>query len=381
MKRDAPKIAFCAGTSWYLWNFRRNVIRYFTEREWRVCLLAPEDAWTERLAALSGANHIPWRVSLDGAAIVEEAGSLCRLHGALRRERPDFVLNHGIKANIYGGLSCRAQSIPYANVVSGLGMRISRPGIFASALARLYTFACSGGAALIVQNSSDLDFLRQNGLSPRVQVRQVMGSGVDLAHFTPEGEPGHGEPCFLFVGRLQEDKGIREFVEAAAMVRRDFPSARFVVVGDAQHANSCAVGHDVLNGWRQQEVVEFVGRQEDVRPWIASATTLVMPSHGGEGMPKVILEAAAAGRPTIASDVPGCRDAVLPGRTGWICAAKDAAALAEAMREALRTDPARLAQMGTTAREWAVEAFSDEEMARVAFELAEASMRRSSSLT
>lgn len=377
MTPEAPKVALCAGTSWYLWNFRRNVIGYFSERGWQVCLIAPEDNWTERLASLPGVGYVPWPVSLCGAALPEEISSLRRLHGILRQEKPDFVFNHGIKANIYGGLACRVQSVPYANVISGLGMRMSQPGIFAAALARLYTFACSGGAAVIVQNRSDLEFLRKSGLSPRLPVRQTMGSGVDLAHFTPERAPEGHAPCFLFVGRLQKDKGIYEFVEAAAQVRTDFPFARFVVAGDVHHANSGAVSKAVLDAWRRQEAVEFVGHQDDVRPWLACATALVMPSHGGEGMPKAMLEAAAAGRPALASDVPGCRDAILPGRTGWLCPARDSVALAEAMRNILRTDTAVLAKMGAAAREWAMEAFSDEETARISFALAEASLRRS----
>ncbi|MCR9150540.1 MAG: glycosyltransferase family 4 protein [Rhodobacteraceae bacterium] len=381
MTPNAPKVMLCAGSSWYLWNFRRNLVRHFAASGWQICAVAPEDEWTERLSALERTSYVRWPVSLDGAMPLEEAASLRSLAGILRREEPDFVLNHGIKANVYGGLCCRGRSIPYANVVSGLGMRMSRQGIVASGLARLYSFACSGGVALIVQNTADLEFLRRNGLSPRLPIHQVMGSGVDLAYFRPEGRLDPRGQSFLFVGRLQRDKGIHDFVAAAALVRKESPSVRFVVVGDTRHANSGAVSDVELDCWRREGIVEFVGQCEDVRPWLARATTLVVPSHGGEGMPKVILEASASGRPVIATDVPGCRDAVVPGLNGWLCPPGDPEALAKAMRDVLRMAAAQLEEMGVAARKRAEEAFSDDLPARVCLELAEASIGRSSSAT
>lgn len=354
------RIVITGGTSWYLWNFRRNAIIALAAAGWEVIAVAPRDEHSRLLEELDGVRWLEWTVDMNGARPGEELAALLRLVGIIRRTGPQFVLNHGIKSNIYGGLACRFLKIPYANNITGLGMMIGRSGLGPKALARLYAFACGRARTLFIQNENDLETLRDAGLTLSMPVVQTVGSGVDLDHFAFAPLPtGARQRVFLFVGRLQRDKGIFEFVDAARLLRAEFPSARFVVVGSVRHANLQAVPADVLQRWSDEGVVEVAGHQDDVRPWLAAAHVLVMPSHGGEGVPKIILEAAATGRPTIASDVAGCRDAVMNEVTGLICKPRNTAALLAAMRQVATADDRELTAMGRAARMHAENCFSD----------------------
>lgn len=367
-----PVVAMCAGTSWYLWNFRRNVIIALTQQNWKVVLIAPEDEWTARLRELPGVVWYAWPLSQNGANPVQELASLWHLRGSLKKYRPIFVFNNGIKANVYGGITCRFLRIPYANNVSGLGTRMSHPGIGGRALSRLYSFTASKGEALLVQNEADLEFLLQNGLPADLAVHRTMGSGVDLKHFTQTPLPQGKHRCFVFVGRLQKDKGIYDFVEAAEVLHDENPSHRFIVVGDTRHTNAGGVSADIIDVWRQKPFLEFVGRQDDVRPWLALAHVLVMPSHGGEGMPKAILEAAACGRPVITSAVPGCRDCVVEGATGFIHAATDIKELTRVMREVSHIQITQLTEISRAARARAEELFSEDKLSNLSVNLVRA---------
>jgi glycosyltransferase involved in cell wall biosynthesis len=197
------------------------------------------------------------------------------------------------------------------------------------------------------------------GLSEEVKTVRTMGSGVDLRHFAFLAMPVGEGRTFLFVGRLQRDKGIHDFVEAARIVHSQHPDARFVAVGSQKFANRGAVSDQALEEWKREGIIEFAGHQDDVRPWVEKAHVLVLPSHGGEGVPRAILEAAAMGRPSISNDVPGCRDAVIQGQTGYLCAPQDVPALIDVMREICRATDDQLASMGRAARADAEARFSD----------------------
>jgi glycosyltransferase involved in cell wall biosynthesis len=361
-RSERRTVFIVGGTSWYLWNFRRNVVAALVAREMDVIIAAPADEYSARLAELPGVRWIDWQVALNGASPAQELMSLLRYFKIVRQVRPDFVINHGIKANVYGGLTCRLLSIPYANSVTGLGMMLTKSGMGPRALGRLYAFACNRARILFVQNYDDLDELRGAGLSEHVAVLRTIGSGVDLAHFAYVPMPCGSGRTFLFVGRLQRDKGLWDFVEAARKVQEEYPDARFIAVGSTTFANRGAVPDKILEDWKREAVVEFTGHHDDVRPWLANANVLVLPSHGGEGVPRVLLEAAAMGRPAISNDVPGCRDAVIPGQTGYLCPPHNVPALIDAMRQICRATDDELASMGQAARSDAEARFSDTQL-------------------
>ena len=355
-------IVFVSGTSWYLWNFRRSTLITFRQRGFRVVVVAPTDEWAPRLSADCDVEHIPWSVDLDGAHPGREAMSVLRLAWIVAKLRPRFVFNYSIKPNIYGGLACRMLRTPYANHVTGLGMAIARGGHRARALSYLYAFASSGAERVFFQNPNDLDLLRRAGLRRSTPVAMTMGSGIDLKAFPATPMPPSEPRIFVFVGRLQQNKGVREFVSVARRLARAVPGTRFLIIGSRRHANRHAIPDAEIDTWRAEGVVEIFGHKDEIAEILSAAHALVLPSHGGEGMPRVVLEAASVGRPVIVSNVPGCRDAVIPGKTGFIYPLGNEGELLACMREIATMPLRRLIEMGHAARELAEIKFSERQV-------------------
>jgi glycosyltransferase involved in cell wall biosynthesis len=216
-------------------------------------------------------------------------------------------------------------------------------------VAGLYRLAFSRARTVVFQNEDDRSEFLAAGLVDAERTLRVPGSGVDLERFTPMPLPEGGAPVFLFVGRVLSDKGVREFVQAARQMRSRRPDLIFRILGRVGADNPTAIPLDEVRSGEEESLVELLGTCDDVRPHLAHALCVVLPSYR-EGVPRVLLEAAAMARPCIATDVPGCRDAVVDGRTGLLCAPRDSAALAGAMQRFIDAGPAVWASMGAAGR-------------------------------
>jgi glycosyltransferase involved in cell wall biosynthesis len=282
-----------------------------------------------------------------------EARLVARLVALARALRPDVMHLVTVKPVLYGALAARITGVPcVVAAISGLGYLHLAQGwrarLVRGVTSALYrqAFAQRGLRALF-QNADDRATFVEAGLVPaRRAVHQRGGSGVDLARFVPRPEPP-GPPVVMLPSRMLWDKGVGDFVEAARLLRARGVRARLVLVGDTD-ANRAAVPRQTLEAWAREGVVEWWGRRTDMPTTLAEAHVVVLPSYR-EGCPKVLLEAAACGRPMVTTHVPGCRDVVAPGEEGLLVPARDATALADAI-EALVADPALRARMGARAR-------------------------------
>ncbi|HUT50506.1 MAG TPA: glycosyltransferase family 4 protein [Alphaproteobacteria bacterium] len=355
--QDLP-VALVANTSWYLYKYRGSTIRALRERGAQVICIAPTDATSANLTDELGAEHVPIALSFDGYNPFRELRSFVRLTVILARYRPDFVFNFTIKANIYSGIACRLLRLPYANNITGLGMAFASNGLRARLIGFLSGLTSRGAARVFVQNPDDLALMKQRRWLDHTPVTQLPGSGVDLERFTAQ-PPTPPPLTFVMIARLQGNKGVREFMSAARQLRSRRPEIRFVLVGSNEHTNHSAIDDQELSAWRAEGVVRIPGPTADVRPWLTDSHALVMPSYGGEGMPRVVLEAAACARPALVSDVPGCRHAVVDGRTGYMFAPRSAGALAEAMEMFAALPAEKRNEMGRAARVLAEERFSE----------------------
>jgi glycosyltransferase involved in cell wall biosynthesis len=276
---------------------------------------------------------------------------------ALRRTlagfRPDVTLCYAAKPVVFGSVAARMARVPTRSaMITGVGSVLGarsglRDRLLGFALRTLYSVSLRQDQVVFFQNRDDMSLFVAGRLVGRGQRRVLIhGSGVNLDRFRPAALPPP-PVTFLFVGRIIGDKGIREFVDAARLVHASHPEARFEVAGSPD-TNPTAIPADELAGWEAEGLVTFHGEVEDVRPLLASSHVLVLPSYG-EGMPRSVLEAMAMARPVIATDVPGCRDAVENGRTGYLVPARDADTLAAAMLGALAS-PDELESMGRAGR-------------------------------
>lgn len=347
MKRT---LVISINASWNIVNFRLGLIAALRARGWRVVALSPADSYSARLAA-HGIEHVPIAIDSSGLSPLRDLKLLRDYRRRLRRIRPDVFLGFTAKPNIYGSLAAHALGIPVVNNISGLGTAYIERGPLRRIVSFLYRIALKRSAAIFFQNEDDRDLFLGERLVRPDQARLLPGSGIDLDRFRPGATgSGAGEAfAFLMIGRLLWQKGVREYVEAAAIVRREAPAARFRLLGFLDAPNRSAVSREQVEKWVSAGAIDYLGDSEDVRPHIAAADCIVLPSWR-EGLPRVLLEGAAMARPLIATDVPGCRRLVEAGVNGLLCAVRDPASLAAAMLEMIRLSGEARAAMGAAGR-------------------------------
>ena len=342
------KIMLSSNSAWNLVNFRKPVIVAMVAAGYEVVAVAPVDGTEGQLEAM-GARFRPIRMRGAGTSPVEDSRLLLDYISVLRDERPAIFLGFTAKPNIYGSLAARMTNVPVAATISGLGSAFLRGGLLGGLLLRLYRLALGGARAVFFQNPADRDLFIARRIARPDQARLVAGSGIDLDRFSPAPIEHDEEFRFLLIARLLLDKGIAEFVEAAHIVRRRHPHARFQLLGGPGDDNPSAVPQAELARWAAESIVEQLGVRDDVRPFIAAAHCVVLPSYR-EGLPRSLLEGAAMARPLIASDVPGCRDVVDDGVSGLLCEVRSAASLAAAMDRMLTMTAAKRLAMGAAGR-------------------------------
>lgn len=321
---------------------------------------APESFHIDELERLGFVFH-PVPLSRRGMNPFRDLSTFLYIVALLRRVRPDLLHLVTIKPNLYGGIAARLTGVPrVVYAVTGLGQVFIGKGVAARlvrrAVSALLRFSFRHpNSRLIFQNPDDRAQLVGAGVAPSRNSRVILGSGVDVAGFRFTPDPG-GEPTVVLCSRLIWEKGIAEFVAAARQLRAAGVRARWALVGGTRSSNPRAVPQATLEGWAADGVVEWWGFRTDIDAILAGAHVVCLPSTYGEGVPKILLEAAAVGRPIVTTDIPGCREAVRPGVTGFLVRPGDAADLAEKLRTLL-LDPALRSRMGLEARGLAEAAF------------------------
>jgi len=351
-------IVLSANSDWNIANFRQGLIRALRSAGYEPVVMAPKDPAAEARMAALGVQRIPVRIERSGRNPLADARLLLEYKRLLGKLRPAAYLGFTIKPNIYGSLAAASLGIPAIPNVSGLGTAFIRRGMLQQIVTRLYRVAFSRCPVVFFQNDEDRQLFVDRGIVEDRQARVLPGSGVDLEHFTPR-PPTNGPPAFLLVGRLLRDKGVREFVGAARALSPMLTGSRFQLLGPIDQANRTAITRAQLDDWVAEGVVEYLGVTDDVRPYTAKATAVVLPSYR-EGLPRSLLEAAAMERPLIAADVPGCRDVVEDGVNGYLCDPRDSRSLASAMRRMAALSPAERLAMGQAGRRKVQEQFGEE---------------------
>lgn len=293
-----------------------------------------------------------------GTSPVRDLQLLIRLWRLLGREKPVAYLGYTIKPNIYGALAARALGIPALCNVTGLGASFIRDSWLTRVVKQLYRIAFQS-SSVIFENETDREFFVEEQLVRAQQTVVMPTTGVNLEQFTPlPPRPVDGQLRFLLVARMLWDKGVGEFIEAARRLRQSNPAARFQLLGFLDVLNPAAIDRSVVEGWVAEGVVEYLGVTEDVRPHLAAADCVVLPSYR-EGLSRSLLEAAAMARPLIATDVPGCREVVVTGTNGFLVAPRDSGSLAAAIEAFCGLPLIRRAELGAASRTKAANEFDE----------------------
>ena len=260
------------------------------------------------------------------------------------------MLSFTIKNNLYGATAARSLGIPFLPNVTGLGTAFLSVGLLRRAAETLYRLAFARLPVIFFQNEDDRDLFVSQRLVRSDQAMLLPGSGIDLDRFAAAAYPREDDDIrFLMISRLLRDKGVVEYVEAARAVRGAFPNARFQLLGAAGYDNRTAIDAATAARWHEEGAIEYLGTSDDVRPLIAAAHCVVLPSYR-EGAPRTLIEAAAMARPLIATDVPGCRAVIDNGISGYLCKVRDSGDLAAAMRRFLAHPHGERAAMGMAGR-------------------------------
>ena len=354
------KIILFANTEWYLYNFRLSLAQALRSEGHEVVLVSPPGFYSRRLEE-AGFRWIPFPLSRQGTNPMGELLTIWRLRNLYQMEKPDVVHHFTIKCVLYGSLAAHTSGIhSIINAITGLGFvfigRGRRGGGLRWLVKALYRVALKN-TQVVFQNEDDRALFFDLGLVTENQACLIPGSGVDTSRFVVE--PDQPEPALVVLpARMLWDKGVREFVEAAHILKDQGVSARFALVGDTDPDYPACVPEQQLNEWQSAGIVEWWGWQEDMLAVYRRAHIVCLPSYR-EGLPRTLAEAAACGRALVAADVPGCRSIVRQGENGFLVPVRDAKALAEALR-ILILEPRLRQKMGRCGREIVLREFSME---------------------
>lgn len=359
-----PRLLFLITEDWTFWEIRRDLARLAREAGYEVTIATRVTVYAERILQ-EGFHLVPIMMLRESRNPFRELLTFLELVRVYRRVRPQIVQHVAMKPVLYGSFAAWITRIPVViNVFGGLGYAFTdRPQetfVLRSILQRGIRWAIAlSRSVVVVQNPDDRDVLIREHIVVSSRIRLIAGSGVDIHRFVPV-EPPVGDPIVMLVGRMLWDKGVGEFVDAVAHLKKQEVHARFVLVGRCDQGNPTAIPEAQLQRWMQEYGIEWWGHREDLPTVFGQATLVVLPSYR-EGLPKVLLEAAACGKAVIATDVPGCRSVVQHQQTGLLVPVRDAAALAEAIAELLR-NAERRSVLGEHARQLVVREHSSEKI-------------------
>lgn len=313
-----------------------------------------------------GIRHHAVQFARSGQNPTDEFKTFIRLINLFRRLKPDLVHLVTIKPVLYGGLASRIAGIKsVVAAISGLGTVFLATSVPTRMrrwiVTRLYSAALKQkNLAVIFQNPDDRDLLLSLGAVHKSETRMIRGSGVALSNYPYIPEPVDCKPVVVMAARLLRDKGVFEFVEAARLLHKRGVDVQMRLIGSTDPGNPTSVTQQEVKHWTQESVVELLGFRSDIAAQYAAANIVCLPSYR-EGLPKSLVEAAACGRAVVTTDVPGCRDAITPEKTGLLVPPHNAEALADAIQK-LVEDPELRQQMGAAGRKLAEDAFAIEKI-------------------
>lgn len=352
------KILMVANTSWYLYNFRLPLARHLRDMGYQVVLVAPEDGYSERFRQ-ERFTFINLRLDRKGMNPFQELRALWRFVKIYRQEKPQVCHHFTIKCVLYGTVAAKLAGVKaVVNAITGLGHAYIGNGWLHKLLRPVLRIAyrkilTARRVQVIFQNGDDFQEFQELKMVTEDKTTIIRGSGVCLRRFSPRpgGLDGGPSPMVLLASRLIKEKGLLEYVEAARILKSKGVQVSFALAGQLDPGNRSSISEKQLQDWCAEGIVDYLGQIEKIEEVLDLATIVALPSYR-EGTPRILLEAAASGKPIVATDVPGCREVVKDGVNGFLVPARDAEALADAIQRLL-SQPELMEQFGRQGREMA----------------------------
>ncbi len=347
---DKPCAAVMSNDDRWTYSLRKEILEALLAKGWRVVLIMKSGPRTEELMAM-GCEFIDLPFERHGVNPFHELRIMYLYRKALKSLRPDAVLTYTIKPNVYGGLVCASLHIPCLPNVTGLGPAIVNRGALQRPALALYRAGLRKAACVFFQNEENRRFMTGRGIVTEAQCRMLPGSGVNTEEYAYMDYPHDLQ--FLFISRILREKGIEQYLAAAAAVQKDYPQAVFHVLGgydDPAYA-------PLLEAYQKRGVIQYHGQVNGTCDFQRRSCCTVHPSFYPEGMSNVLLESCSCGRPVITTDHLGCRETVEDGVTGLLVREQDTEDLIEKLRYFISLPYETRKGMGLAAREKVVREF------------------------
>lgn len=360
--KKKPLIALLTNNDDDIYCFRKELIEGLLDEGYEMLISCPNGPKFDLM------KDIPFRyddpvIDRRGTNIIADAKLFLHYRKLFKKERPDIVLTYTAKPNVYASVAARTLHIPYINNVTGIGSVINMTGIKKAFILWLFKFAYKGAACVMFQNSTNMKLAIDSRMI-KGDYKLIPGSGVDLKRYPLQVYPSGGNGkvgdtvVFNYIGRILHDKGVDDYIEAAKIIKKDYPNTEFNMIGFIEPTESHY--ENELAELEKIGIVYYRGSQKDVKPWIKRAHAIIHPSTYGEGMSNVLLENASSGRFLITTDNPGCQETVIDGESGYVYHGGDVAALVKTIETFLNLDNETRKSMGVRGRKYVEDNFSRE---------------------
>lgn len=342
------RVMLLGNHAFVIYNFRKELIQQLLKDGYEVYLSMPYDDEKVPLMKSWGCKYIETNVDRRGTNPIKDTKLLMHYIKILRKYKPDVVFTYTIKPNLYGGIACRISKIPYINNITGLGSGFNKKGLLKTIIKKLYKVALKNSSKVFFQNEHDKKILiDEKIINSNFEV--IPGSGVNLKEFIYQEMPSKSIMKFIFVGRIMKDKGIDEFLEAAIKSKNKYgEKIEFHIVGFVEPTEMYL--NQKINMLTDEKIVLYHGYQNDVKKYVKNVHCLIQPSHGGEGLSNVLLEAGALGRILLASNIPGCKETIEVGKNGYIFNKKNVESLCESIDKLMGIAPDVINRMSLYSR-------------------------------
>lgn len=336
------KIAIIANSSKGLWGFRQDLIQALLQNNTVIAITPNNGMWDELVNI--GCDMINVPVDRRGMNPIKDIDILLKYKKLIKQEKPDLVITYTIKPNIYGGFACRMLKIPYAVNITGLGTAFENSGLLKKLVTIMYSVACKKAKVVFFENEENRQVFIKEKIVKEGQTHRLNGAGVNLDKYQVTEYPEGEKIKFLFMGRVMTEKGVNELFEAMKKLVADGVNCELDILGGYEEDYKAKIQEYEDEGW-----LHYHGYQKDVRPFIEKCHCFVLPSWH-EGMANTNLESAASGRPVITSNIPGCREAVIDGESGYLFERKNADSLYNVMKKFVTLSYEQRKAMGIVGR-------------------------------
>lgn len=333
-----------------LYKFRKELLQKLIDDGNEVYISLPNGNLVQPMVDM-GCKFIDTAVDRRGINPVTDLKLFLNYRKMIGKVKPDFIITYTIKPNVYAGIVSAIKHKKYAINITGLGTAFQKQGLFLKLIVMLYKFACKKAHTVIFENCENMKLFLDYGIVKEEQCLLNAGAGVNLEEYQFEKYPPADRTRFLFIGRIMQEKGIDELFDAAKRIKLEYDNVEFDVVGMYEDNYEETVNRLVDDG-----IINFYGYQQDVKPFVKQSHCFVLPSWH-EGMANTNLECGAMGRPIITSNIHGCLEAVVDGKTGYLVEKKNANDLYEKIKRFIELPYDEKVKMGQASHDHIAEVF------------------------